>query len=156
LIVFLGIGVILFFALVSYLISALFAVTTGQTQDAKNQIIQAKTLVEASMKLTSNTAAFDATIKDVEVILTDLESKQLYIKDIQEIRGKIEAMKKEIYDIQVIDLTSKTSIIPFDSEKFSPIGVFENDKKLYIVGEEDMIWDFALGETTLKMKEYHS
>jgi len=80
-------------------------VTSGQTKDAKNQIIQAQNLLESSKKLTSNPPAFDATIKDTEKILSDLESKQLYVKDVQDIRDKIEAMKKEIYDIQVVELS---------------------------------------------------
>lgn len=104
-IIFLIIGVVIFFGLVSYLINALFSATSSQTKDAKNQIIQAKTLLESSKKLISNPSSFDATIKDTEKILSDLETKQLYIKDVQEIRDKIEAMKKEIYDIQVVELS---------------------------------------------------
>ena len=106
--VFLILGVILFFTLTSYLVSALFRISDGSTKDAKNQIIEAKTLIESSQKLTTNPILFDQTIDKAETILSALETKQLYIKDIQDLRNKIEAMKKEIYDIQTVDLSEKT------------------------------------------------
>lgn len=118
---FLVLGVILFFALTSYLISALFRVTDGSTKDAKNQILEAKTLIESSQKLTTNPLLFDQTINKAETILSSLETKQLYAKDIQDLRNKIEAMKKEIYDIQTVDLSEKTSIVPFNPDELTPI-----------------------------------
>jgi hypothetical protein len=91
---------LIFFSLISYLISALFDVTGSQTKDAKNQILEAKTMVESSQKLVSNPQAFDTMIQSAESLLRELESQGLYIKDVQEQREKIEAMKKELYDIQ--------------------------------------------------------
>ncbi len=148
--------VIIFFWLISYLISALFSITSSQTKDAKNQIIEANTLIESSQKLASNPSAFDASIKNAEKILTDLDSKQLYTKDVQDLRDKIEAMKKEIYDIQSVDLTRKKSLVPIDAEKNPPIGIYEREKKLLIIGAQWAITDFAIGDTTTKLKPYPS
>ncbi|MBP9812466.1 hypothetical protein KBC86_03725, partial [Candidatus Gracilibacteria bacterium] len=154
--VFLILGVILFFTLTSYLVSALFRISDGSTKDAKNQIIEAKTLIESSQKLTTNPLLFDQTIDKAETILSTLETKQLYIKDIQDLRNKIEAMKKEIYDIQTVDLSEKTSIIPFNPDEITPIGIYEKDKKLNIIGKQGTIQDYAIGDTGLQMKQYPS
>lgn len=154
--VFLILGVILFFTLTSYLVSALFRISDGSTKDAKNQIIEAKTLIESSQKLTTNPLLFDQTIDKAETILSTLETKQLYIKDIQDLRNKIEAMKKEIYDIQTVDLSEKTSIIPFNPDEITPIWIYEKDKKLNIIGKQWTIQDYAIGDTGLQMKQYPS
>lgn len=154
--VFLILGVILFFTLTSYLVSALFRVTDGTTKDAKNQILEAKTLIESSQKLTTNPELFDQTIEKAEVLLAGLETKQLFAKDVLDLRNKIEAMKKEIYDIQTVDLSEKTSIIPFDPKQITPIWVYEKDKKLNIIGKEWTIQDYAIGDTWLQMKQYPS
>jgi hypothetical protein len=64
--IFLVLGVILFFTLTSYLVSALFSISDGTTKDAKNQILEAKTLIESSQKLTTNPVLFDQTIDKAE------------------------------------------------------------------------------------------
>ncbi len=154
--VFLILGVILFFTLTSYLISALFRVTDGSTKDAKNQILEAKTLIESSQKLTTNPLLFDQTIDKAEAILSSLETKQLYAKDIQDLRNKMEAMKKEIYDIQSVDLSEKTSIVPFNPDEITPIWIYEKDKKLNIIWKQWAIQDYAVWDTGLQMKQYPS
>lgn len=148
---------IIFFWLISYLISALFSITSSQTKDAKNQIIEANTLIESSQKLVSNPAAFDKSIKDAEKILTDLDSKQLYTKDVQDLRNKIEAMKQEIYDIKSVDLTHKTTLVPFESWGGNiPVNVYEHQKKLTIIWTQWAITDYAIGDPTPKLKPYPS
>ena len=156
LVIFLITWLVIFFLLVSYLITALFSVTWSQTKDAKNQIIQAKTLIEASQKLISNPVAFDASIQEAERLLSELDGKKLYPKDTKELRDKIEAMKKEIYDIQTIDLTKRNSIIPLDIKDISPIGIFEKGKKLFIIGKQSTISDYAVGDTSMKNRSYPS
>ncbi len=154
--VFLGLGVLIFFWLVSYIISALFSATGSQTKDAKNLIIEAKNLIESSQKLTSNTSAFDVTISSAEKILTELETQWLYIKDIEEQRNKIEAMKKEIYDIQTFSLENKTTLIPFESDKIEPLWLSEKEKKISIIGKKATVYDHALGDAYLNIKSYPS
>jgi hypothetical protein len=51
-------------------------------------------------------------------------------------RKNIEAMKKEIYDIQTVDLSGRKSLLPFDPATFSPIGIYEREKKLSLIGKE--------------------
>ena len=153
---FLAVWVIIFFWLISYLISALFSATSSETTDSKNQVIQAKTLIESSQKLISSPIAFDASIKNAETLLAGLESKQLYTKDVQELRNKIEAMKKEIYDIQTVTLDGRKSLVPLDTKNISPIGIYERDKKLYVIGTQSVIVDYAIGDTSLKTKSYPS
>ncbi len=106
--------------------------------------------------MTSNPTAFDASIKYAEKILTDLDNKQLYTKDVQELRNKIEAMKREIYDIQSVDLSNKISLVPLDPEKNPPVGIYEREKKLLIIWARWAITDYAIGDTTTKIKSYPS
>lgn len=156
LIVFLVVWLIIFLWLISYLITALFSITSWQTKDTKNQIIEANTLIESSQKLVSNPAAFDKSIKDAEKILTDLDSKQLYTKDVQDLRNKIEAMKQEIYDIKSVELSRKTSLTPPGLEGIVPMAIYEHEKKLVIIWAQWAITDFAIGDTTKKIKPYPS
>lgn len=149
--------IVIFFLLVSYLISALFSITSSQTKDTKNQIIEANTLIESSQKLVSNPAAFDKIIKDAEKILAELDAKQLYTKDVQELRNKIEAMKQEIYDIKSVDLTRKTSLVPLDTLGANiPLNIYEYEKKLLIIWTQWAVTDYAIGDTTPKIKPYPS
>ena len=133
LISFLSVGVILFFGLVSILISSIFQVTNNENNDSKNQLLEAKTLIEQSQEMTSNPIAFEASIEKAQKILNNLKKQNIHIKDTQELSGRIEAMKKEMYDIQTIDLTKKKSIAAFNPNDISPIGVFEAQKKLNII-----------------------
>lgn len=55
--------------------------------------------------------------------------------DTQELLARIASMKKEVYDIQSIDMTQMNSIVPFNPAEFSPVGVIEKDKKLVLLGE---------------------
>ena len=41
--------------------------------------------------------------------------------DTQELLSRIASMKKEVYDIQAIDMTNLTSIIPFNPAEMNPI-----------------------------------
>jgi hypothetical protein len=69
----------------------------------------------------SNPVAFDASMKEAEKILRDLDEEKLFTANVQDYRNKIEALKKEIYDIQTVDLSKKTSLVPFDSSFASPL-----------------------------------
>ncbi len=55
--------------------------------------------------------------------------------DTQKLFDRIASMKKEVYDIQSVDMTQLTSVIPFNPAEFSPVGMIEKDKKLILLGE---------------------
>lgn len=154
--VFLIVGIVIFFLLVSYIVSTLFSTSSRETKDAKNQVIEAKNLVEASSKLTSNPLAFQESIKKAQTILKDLDSKQLYTKDVSELKGKIEAMKKELYDIQTVDISWRESLVPLNPQEFTPFAIFEKDKKMNIIGKTSIIQDYAVWDTNLQIKPYPS
>ena len=139
LILFLLIGAILFFGLISMLLWALFHATNTPQIDIKNQILQAQTLIEESQKLTSNSEAFNKNIHAAENILFKIRDRQEYMKDTQSLLQRIEAMKKEMYDIQTIDLKKRTSIIKFNPLDMSPIGVFESNNKLNLIGKSSSL-----------------
>lgn len=154
LITFLLIGASLFFGLIYVLIWALFTVSNNPQIDIKSQILQAKELIEKGQNLTSNSAAFNQNIKQAEDILFKIRDKQEYMKDTQELLQRIEAMKKEMYDIQTIDLKKHTSIIPFDSTKISPIWVFEFNKKLNLIGKSSAIFGYVQWNSIPSISSY--
>ncbi len=151
---FLIIGVIIFFGLLSFIISALFNATNTNSYDAKNQVLKAKTIIDETQKLSSNREAFENSIKQAETILTELKQKQLYIKDTTELSARIEAMKKEIYDIQTVDLKTRKSIMAFNATDISPLWVYEYGKKLTLLGKEWAITAYAPGEPLPKITPY--
>lgn len=154
LITFLLIGASLFFGLIYVLIWALFTVSNNPQIDIKSQILQAKELIEKGQNLTSNSAAFNQNIKQAEDILFKIRDKQEYMKDTQELLQRIEAMKKEMYDIQTIDLKKHTNIIPFDSTKISPIWVFEFNKKLNLIGKNSAIFGYVQWNSIPSISSY--
>lgn len=145
LVVFLMSGAILFCGLIYVLLTSLFAVTENPRIDIKNQIIEARTLIEESQKLTSNSTAFNTNIKKAEDILFKIRDKQEYMKDTQELLQRIEAMKKEMYDIQTVDLKKYQSIIQFNPSDISPISVYESNKKLNLIGKNNALLAYARG-----------
>lgn len=147
-------GIILFFLLISYLVTALFQATTTSGKDAKNELLRAKSLIEESQKISGNQEAFDISINQAIEILSELQEKELYIKETTELSLRIEAMKKEIYDIQTIDLSKKKSIIAFNPTDISPLGIYEYGKKLFLIGKASVINNYAPGEPLPKATTY--
>ncbi len=153
---FLAIGIVLLFALAYSLISSILYVLNTSTSDNKNLLIQAKTLIDDGEKLASNPAAFNTKITEAEKILFDLRKEQTHILDTQELLTRISTLKKQVYDIQEIDMTHLSSIVPFNSTDINPIGIFEKDKKLTIVWEKWIILEYVTGDTSLKVTPYPS
>jgi len=83
-----------------------------------------------------------------------MRDNQEYLKDTQDLLQRIEAMKKEMYDIQTIDLSKKSSIIPFNPSDISPIGIFESNKKLNLIGKNSSILGFARGNSIPAVTQY--
>lgn len=151
---FLSIGIVLLFVLLYSLISSLLGVFENNKSDSKNLLIQAKILVEEWQKLSTNPVAFNLKITAAEKILFDLRKEQIYTTDIQELLNQIASMKKEVYDIQSIDMSRYSTLIPFDPSKIAPVWVFEKDKKLTLLGEESAIINYVTGDKTLKQIKY--
>ena len=133
---FLSIGILILFVLLYTIISSLLGAFENSKSDSKNLLIQAKLLIEESQKLSTNPSAFNLKISGAEKILFDLRKEQVYTMDIQDLLGQIASMKKEVYDIQSIDMSRYTSIIPFDPASIVPIGSYEKDKKITLIGEQ--------------------
>jgi hypothetical protein len=140
---FLFVGVILLFFLAYSLMSAISGIIHTTSSDSKSQLLQAQSLIEQSQKLTSNPISFNKNIKEAEKILFALRDKKEHIADTQDLLGRIEAMKKEVNDVQTVDMSKYTSLMQFNSSDISPIGVFEKNKKLTLIGRNGVIMDYA-------------
>ena len=151
---FLGIGVVLLFALAYSLVSSILWVLSTNTSDSKNLLIQAKILIDDGQKLSGNPTAFNTKITQAEKILFDLRKEQSHMLDTQDLLNRIASMKKEVYDIQSIDMSRMDSIIPFNPAEISPLWVIEKDNKLTLIGEWGAIINYVAGDKTLKVIPY--
>ena len=145
---------VLLFFLVYSLVNSLFSVVSNSTWDMKNELLRAQTLITESQKLTNNKTAFNKNIQEAEDILFKLRDDKLRLSDTQELLAKIDVMKKEVNDIQTIDIRDASSLIKFNPTDISPIGVFEYNKKLNLIGTAGWILGYARGENLPKVTPY--
>jgi hypothetical protein len=151
---FLWVGIFLLFTLLYFLFSAIFSVVSSPERDSKNQLIQAQKLIDNSQKLVTNPVAFNKSISEAEKILFVLRDKRVYMADTQSLLSRIEAMKKEVNDIQTIDVSKLNAVMKWPEWTISPIGIFEYNKKLNLIGETNSILWYARGEQLPKGKTY--
>lgn len=52
-------------------------------------------------------------------------------------------MKKEVNDIQTIDVSKLNSVMRFSDPNFKSVGLFERDKKISVIGETSAILGFT-------------
>jgi hypothetical protein len=152
--VFLSAGIAILFALSYILISSIVSVLSTPASDSKNLLIQASLLVDEGQRLSGNPAVFNVKIAEAEKILFAMRKEETHMVDIQKLLGRIASMKKEVYDIQTIDMTHLSSIIPFDPTLLSPLGVYEKDKKLTLIGEQWAIIGYTTSDKTTKVVSY--
>ena len=154
--IFFTIGIILVFGLIYSFMKGVFYAVNTPSIDAKNELLEAQTLIEQSQKLANNPQAFNKRIHEAENILLSLKEKRIHMSDTESLLSRIDAMKKEINDVQTIDLTKISSLVPFKSEEISPIGCYESDKKIQIIGRNGIISWFTRWEKTVKISPYQN
>lgn len=147
-------GIIILFFLLYALTRSIFWAISNTTNDSKNDLIKAQNLIIQSQKLTNNKQAFNTNIKEAEEILFRLRSEQIHMADTQELLSRIEVMKKEVNDIQTIDIKWLPSIIKFNPSDISPLWVFEVNKKLTLVWKAGAILGYTRGEELGKITQY--
>lgn len=136
------------------LVSSMMSVINNQAPDSKNQLIQAKVLVDEGEKLLANPQAFNTKISEAEKLLFDLRKDQTHTKQTQELLSRIASMKKEAYGIQSVDMSQYSSIIPFNVAEVNPIGIFEKNNKLNLIGKDGSILNYTRWEKETKVIKY--
>jgi hypothetical protein len=149
-----GAWLIILFLLLYALTRSIFGAISNNTNDTKNELIKAQNLIIQSQKLTNNKQAFNTNIKEAEEILFKLRSEKVHMADTQELLSRIEVMKKEVNDIQTVDIKGDTSIIKFNPSDISPLGIYELNKKLTLIGKEGAILWYTRGEELGKITPY--
>jgi hypothetical protein len=86
--------------------------------ETKNKLIQAQELIENSQKIINNPQAFNKTISEAEAILFELRDQRAHMTDTQNLLLRIEAMKKEVNDVQTIDVSKLNKIMDVTSPTF--------------------------------------
>lgn len=146
--IFLWVGILISFLLVYSILRGISWAITSITDDSPDKVLQAKTLIEESQKLSGNPEAFEKTIKEAEKILANLREERKYLADTQELQTRIDILKKETYDIQTINLSEKTPILSFSGESnFLPVITREINNKISVIGKNAIISDFIQGST---------
>lgn len=154
--IFLAVWIVLLFILSYSLISAISGIVHTSSTDSRNQLLEAQSLIEQSQKLTNNPTAFSINIKKAEEILFSLRDKKEHMADTQDLLWRIEAMKKEVNDIQSIDMSRYATIMKFNPADISPIGLFERNKKLTLIGKNGAILDYTRWANLPKVLPYPS
>lgn len=153
--VFLWTWIILLFILTYSLFGTIFHAISSTNTDSKNQLIHARELIEQSQKLTTNPQAFTKNISEATTILFELRKQGQYTADTQELLMRIEAMKKEVNDIQTVDIKKLPSIIKSENSWLSSIlGTFEYNKKFTLVGKNWAVIWHVKWETITRMSAY--
>lgn len=152
--IFLWIGVLLLFSLTYLLLSAISSIITSPGKETKNQLIQAQELINNSQKIVNNPAAFNKMIYEAETILFELRNKRVHMSDTQDLLLRIEAMKKEVNDIQTINISKLNKLIDTANTSIKNIGAVEYDKKIHLIGEANSILWFVRGWSLPKEKNY--
>ncbi len=149
-------GLILCFFLLYILFYEVFNISNTATTatDSKQELIDAKGYMDTAEKNMSNTSIFTENIKKAEDILFTMRKNETYLKDTQELLSKISTMKKELNDIETVELGVNTSIVPFNPQDISPVRVFESEKKLTLIGKYGAIFDYAIGSPLPKVINY--
>ncbi len=148
-------GLILCFFLLYILFYEVFNTSNKTAEiDSKQELIDAKWYLDTAEKNMSNTLVFTDNIKKAEDILFTLRKNETYLKDTQELLSKISTMKKELNDIETVELVANTGIMPFNPQDMSPIRVFESDKKLTLIGKYGVLFDYAIGSPLPKVINY--
>lgn len=148
-------GAIVIFLLVFMLIRSFGSVIPGLSTDVYAQkVTEAQSLVEDSRKLFGNPTEFSANISRAESLLAEVRAAEKYLTDVTTIQGDIDAMKKEVYGIQTIDLSKKRPVVPFGDSGFSPVATFEVNNKLLLIGKTGLISAYVRDTELPKILSY--
>lgn len=152
--IFLGIwAVLLFFMAYTVLRSMGSVLGMWGIDGAKSEITKVQTLIDESRKLTWNQVAFDKNIAEAESIISSLQSQKKYLVDIARLQNDIAALKRESYDIQIVDLSGKQSVVAI-KDNFIPLQTFENNNKLIVIGKNGLISDYVKASDKPKITPY--
>ena len=141
---FITLGVIILVFLLYIIFRGLSGVVTSGSDELRDKVLQAKTLIDTSQTLTSNPEAFEQNIKQAEEILFSLRNEQAYLSDTQDLLNRIDALKREVYDIQTVKLADRTPIVATTGSMI-PLNVGQANNKLTIVGKSNIVKDYVPG-----------
>lgn len=145
--IFLAIGTVLLWFLIFFIAKGFSGVFTGGNDEIKEKVIEAQTLIEEAQKLTGNPEAFEASIRQANEILFSLRKEEQYLKDTQELENRIEALKKEVYDIETVDLSRYSPLVNLTEVNIDPVMVLEINNQFTIVGKRSIISGYARDNT---------
>lgn len=141
--IFLGTGAMIIMLLLYTFFRGLSMGITQVSDESKEKILTARTLIEESQKLKNNPTAFNAKIQEAREILFWLRNEQKYLTDTQELLGRIEALQKEAYDIQTIDLPKREVAVAGEANGLHPILTLSVNNKLIVAGDKKILTSYV-------------
>ena len=152
---FFGLGVVVSVVLLYFIISAIFVqrVSTALPQEYKNKLIEAELIIEKANKNISNRDAFDTDIKNAEDLIFAVRDKQLFLNDVKKELDEIAVLKRQMDGIESFKIVPENTTYSFKTPR-QVVGIFEDTKKLYFVGQNEVMGPFIPGDTDVKVSTY--
>lgn len=91
---------------------------------------------------------FKSNLKKAEDLIFEVRGKGVYLNDVKRLLDNISILKKQMNGIESFDPKSRESEYAFADKKFSPVGVFEIQKKYYFVGKNALVGPYVKGAET--------
>lgn len=77
--------------------------------------------------------------------MLSLRNEQKYSADTQELEARIQALKKETYDIQSVDLSKREPIIAGETAGLRPLVTLSANNKFITAGEKHLLSNYVPG-----------
>ena len=141
------VGVMVSIGLLYMIIQAIFIqrVHDAMPEEYKNKLIEAQLIIEKANKNISNREALSVDIKHAEDLIFEVRDKQLYLNDVKKLLGDISILKRQMDGIESFTVTPERTIYAFKVPR-QVVGIFEDNKKLYFVGKDEVMGPYIAGE----------
>lgn len=129
-------GIIVAVAFLYIITSSIFQanVSSSVPETYKSKLIEAQTILNRSGKDIANKDVFKDNLKKAESLIFEVRNENLFRNDVESLLAQLSTLKRQFNGIETYTLANHQEIFSFANDKdFSPIGIFENSKKLYFV-----------------------
>jgi hypothetical protein len=137
----LGVWVLISIFLLYSIISWFFSITTNTNsiELAKQELIIAQSNIVSASENMNNEDMFTLSIEQAEEIISNLESRELFISDVWLLKDRIWILQKQFNGIQSYTTNIENTIYSFQWEK-SVVKVVSIGGQIYVVHKDSITW----------------
>ena len=120
---------------------------TAVPQEYKSKLIEAEQILGRSSRDMANKELFKENLTKAEALVFEVREKKVFANDVKKLLEQISVMKRQMNGIESYSLETRPVdfTIPKDAEA---VALFENAKKLYVVGKKGVYGPFIKGNET--------